>query len=152
MQFVFTKGNGKFDQMSVVRDGIVCETIDCPKQGIIPHDMVHFAVESTLHKCGFIGRIASGEAISIQMAAEAESDGVERLVEVFQADGWSGWQTPVQDLIEMYLVTCSARDCPPLPVLGDDIQAVREKILELTKQWQEVAVGEPLVLQFGQAA
>ncbi|PPU04588.1 hypothetical protein XacyCFBP1159_22365 [Xanthomonas arboricola pv. corylina] len=40
-----------------IRDGLLAESIDCPKQGIIPHDMVHYAVESTLHKRGFICRV-----------------------------------------------------------------------------------------------
>lgn len=94
MHLVFTKGAGKHDRMDVMCDGVVSESIECPKQGIIPHDMVHFAVESVLQKRGFVGRVLDGEAASFQMQAEAESDGVERLVEVFQADGWSGWNTP----------------------------------------------------------
>ncbi len=93
MQLIFTKGSGKHDMMDVILNGVLAESIACPKQGIIPHDMVHYAVESTLHKRGFIGRILDGEATSFRMATESESDGVERLVEVFQADGWSGWST-----------------------------------------------------------
>lgn len=50
MQLIFTKGSGKHDKMEVIRDGTPVESIECPKQGIIPHDMVHYAVESTLHK------------------------------------------------------------------------------------------------------
>ncbi|WP_458071173.1 hypothetical protein [Rhodanobacter sp. BL-MT-08] len=91
MQLVFTKGSGKHDTMDVIRDQVVVETIACPRQGIIPHDMVHYAVEQTLHRRGFIGRILDGDDASFQMDANVESDGVERLVEVFQADGWSGW-------------------------------------------------------------
>lgn len=48
MDLVFTKGVGKFDRLEVVRPGMQPEVIECPKQGIIPHDMVHFAVEHTL--------------------------------------------------------------------------------------------------------
>jgi len=67
MQLVFTKGSGKHDRMDLIRDGHIAESIECPKQGIIPHDMVHFAVESVLHKRGFIGRVLEGEAASFQM-------------------------------------------------------------------------------------
>ena len=86
MRLTFTKGSGKHDRLDVFRNGMHAESIDCPKQGIIPHDMVHYAVEGTLQKRGFIGRVLDGESATFRMEAEAESDGVERLVEVFQAE------------------------------------------------------------------
>ena len=49
MKLVFTKGAGKFDAMEVVRIGQPSEVVECPKQQIIPHDMVHYAVEHTLN-------------------------------------------------------------------------------------------------------
>ena len=147
MQLIFTKGSGKYDRMDVVRDDVVAGTIQCPKQGIIPHDMVHYAVESTLHKRGFISRALEGEAVSFQMEGEPESDGVERLVEVFQADGWAGWKTEPDEMIDMYQVTCGARQCDPLNISADDIEAVRSRILELTALWEAVPVGESLALQ-----
>lgn len=146
MHLIFRKGAGKTDQLEVRRDGVVTERIDCPKQGIVPHDMVHYAVENVLHRRGFIGRVLEGEAASFQMAADGESDGVERLVEVFQADGWAGWNTPPQDLLDLYQVTCQARQCVPLTVSLDDLESVRQKLLQLTQQWQAIAVGEALVL------
>lgn len=148
MQLIFTKGSGKYDQMEVVRDGISVESIACPKQGIIPHDMVHYGVESTLHKRGFVNRILHGESASFHMEADAESDGVERLVEVFQADGWSGWTSASTDMLDLYQVTCDARQCAPLALHTDDIEAVRNKLLELSAQWQAVSVGGSLVLAF----
>lgn len=146
MHLIFRKGAGKTDQLEVRRDGVVTERIDCPKQGIVPHDMVHYAVENVLHRRGFIGRVLEGEAASFQMVADSESDGVERLVEVFQADGWAGWNTPPQDLLDMYRVTCQARQCTPLTVSLDDLESVRQKLLQLTQQWRAVAVGDALVL------
>lgn len=146
MQLVFTKGSGKHDTMDVIRDDEVVERVVCPKQGIIPHDMVHYAVEHTLHKRGFVGRVLDGEAAAFQMQADAESDGVERLVEVFQADGWSGWKSAPDDMLDLYQVTCRARQCAPLALEADDVDAVRQRILQLTLQWQSVPVGESLAL------
>src|SRR5262245_44660195 len=146
MQLIFTKGSGKYDRMDVVRAGRATESIECPKQGIIPHDMVHYAVESTLHKRGFIGRLLEGEAASFQMNAEAESDSVERLVEVFQADGWSGWKSDPAEMIDLYAVTCKAKECAALDIKASDIEAVRQRILELTAQWEAVPVGKALTL------
>lgn len=147
MQAIFTKGRGKFDRMTVRRADGSEEHIDCPKQRIIPHDMVHFAVESTLHRRGFMARVRDGEAASFGMQAEAESDGVERLVEVFQGDAWSGGGTPLQEMIDLYQVTCRERACPPLPVTVEDMQAVRERIEQLERQWQALPVGGSLTLE-----
>ncbi|HET9034156.1 MAG TPA: hypothetical protein VFN25_14780 [Dokdonella sp.] len=148
MKLSFTKGSGKFDQMTIHRDGVV-ERIDCPKQRIIPHDMVHFAVESTLHKRGSLGRVRDGEPASFRMTAEAESDGVERLVEVFQGDAWSGGNSAAAEMLELYEITCRARDCPTLPVTADDVSAIRDCINALDFQWQSLAAGQSidLVLQ-----
>ena len=90
MNIVFIKGAGKFDQMQTIRPGHSPTVIDCPKQGIIPHDMVHYAVEHTLDVRGFLARVREGEAADFQMQGEPLSDAVERLVEVVQGDQWSG--------------------------------------------------------------
>ncbi|WP_225883427.1 hypothetical protein [Sphingomonas aliaeris] len=50
----FTKRDGKYDALVIERDDGTTESIACPKQGIIPHDMVHYAVESVLHHSGFL--------------------------------------------------------------------------------------------------
>ncbi len=146
MDITFTKRSGKYDQVRIVRGG-AAETTDCPKQRIIPHEMMHFAVEHTLQKRGFLGRVRDGEAANFQMASEPQSDGVERLVEVFQGDAWSGGDATPDDMIELYRVTCSARNCPMLPVVTADIILVRDKIRELDARWQALAVGESMSLQ-----
>lgn len=145
MKLSFVKGDGKYDRLTIWR-GDASETLECPKQGIIPHDMVHFAVESMLQARGFLGRVRDGEAASFRMAAEAESDGVERLVEVFQGDAWSGGDSTPEDMLALYRVTCEARRCPPLAVTADDILAVRDCIAVLDRRWQALAVGESLEL------
>jgi hypothetical protein len=105
-------------------DGSV-ERTDCPKQRIIPHDMVHYVVESTLAKRGFIARVRDGERADMRMRGEAESDGVERLMEVIQGD---------------------ALDCPMLDVTVDDHDAVRAQMAELTKRWDALPVWQSLAL------
>lgn len=146
MQLVFTKGSGKYDRMEVARiDGSV-ERVDCPKQRIIPHDMVHYVVESTLAKRGFVTRVRDGERADMRMRGEAESDGVERLVEVIQGDAWSGGGSEAAELLDLYRVTCEARGCPMLDVTVDDINAVRAHMVELTMQWEALPVGRSLAL------
>ncbi|WP_036133581.1 hypothetical protein [Aerolutibacter daejeonensis] len=146
MKLTFIKGSGKYDQM-LVRRGSATETVDCPKQRIIPHDMVHYAVESTLQRRGFLGRVRDGEGATFQMGSEPESDGVERLVEVFQGDAWSGGTSTPEDMLAMYQVTCRARSCPPLAVTRDDIAAVRQRIADLDRQWQALPPGHKMDLE-----
>lgn len=146
MDIIFTKGTGKYDRMTMVRDG-ASQTIDCPKQRIIPHDMVHYAVECTLQTRGFLGRVRDGEPADFSMGSEAISDGVERLVEVMQGDAWSGGDTSPADMLDLYRVTCAARNCPMLPVAAAEIAAIRHKISELDAQWQALAVGDSMHLR-----
>jgi hypothetical protein len=152
MKLVFTKGAGKTDRMEVLRVGRQSAFVDCPKQGIIPHDMVHYAVEHTLNARGFLTRVKEGEAAAFQMQGEAQSDAVERLVEVFQGDAWSGGASPASDLIDMYRVTCSARSCPMLDVDEAAILEVREVIADLAEKWKAVPVGGLLELGFAGGA
>lgn len=147
MKLIFTKGAGKYDRMQVVRDGLPNESLDCPKQRIIPHDMVHLAVEHSLQARGFLGRVKAGQPATFRMQPEDQSDAVERLVEVFQGDGWSGGGTSAAEMIEMYRVTCDVRACSMLPIDENAIEVVRAVIAKLTTQWEAVAVGESLELE-----
>lgn len=146
MKLTFRRGPGKYDVLEVARDGAPVECIDCPKQRIIPHDMVHYAVEHTLQARGFLGRVRAGEAAGFRMQPDAQSDAVERLVEVFQGDEWSSGATPPAEMIELYAVTCTARGCPALPVTAADIEAVRSEIARLSRAWAGVPVGGSLEL------
>lgn len=146
MKLIFTKGAGKFDRLEIIRPDRASERIDCPKQGIIPHDMVHYAVEHTLDVRGFLRRIGSGEAASFRMQAEDQSDAVERLVEVFQGDQWSGGSSPPAEMIALYRVTCEARLCTMLRIDDDAILAIRAEIRRLSDHWRSLAVGQALTL------
>lgn len=146
MKLVFTKGSGKYDRMEVVRANGLVERIDCPKQRIIPHDMVHYVVETTLAKRGFVTRVRDGERADMRMRGEGESDSVERLVEVIQGDAWSGGGSHATEMLDLYRVTCEARDCPMLAVTADDLEAVRMRMAELTAQWEALLDGQSLAL------
>lgn len=61
MKITFTKGAGKYDQMLIHRGGST-EAIECPKQRIISHHLVHYLMKGTLQIRGFLGRVRDGEA------------------------------------------------------------------------------------------
>jgi hypothetical protein len=147
MRFVFEKlREGKYDRLRVER-GTAVEEIACPKIGGIPHDMVHFAVESVMGREGFMRRVAKGEALSFKMAPVVEADQMERLVEVMQADAISGFP-PAAEMIDMYRVTCDARGVAPYPVSEADIAALRDEMKRLGKLWADVPLGGTLALEF----
>src|SRR6185369_2736197 len=98
MRLTFTKRDGKYDDLSIERSDGLRETIRCPKQGIIPHDMVHYAVERTLAHGGFLGLVADGQAAVFATAGGDSEEAIERLVESFQAEMWGG-RVPAEDLL-----------------------------------------------------
>lgn len=132
--------------MDVMRSDGAVESIGCPKQRIIPHDMVHYAVESTLAKRGFLTRLREGARADFQMTAKTESDGVERLVEVIQGDAWAGGGSDAADILDLYCATCTERKCPMLSVEKIGIDAIRARIAELTAQWNVLSTGHSLTL------
>lgn len=146
MRLVFTKGAGKTDRLDVVHGGGSVQSIECPKQGIIPHDMVHFAVESVLTTRGFLSSLADGSPATFTPGGEA-AEAIERLVEVIQAEAWSG-PADASDLIALYELACEARGHAATPVDAAAIDAIRSRMAELTAAWQAIPVGGTLTLDF----
>ena len=147
MRLTFTKRDSKYDDLVIEREGRAAEMIQCPKQGIIPHDMVHYAVESVLAHRGFLGLVAGGEAAAFETQGGDSEEAIERLVESFQAEMWGG-RVPAADLLATYEIACEARGHPAAPVSAEDIDGVRAKLDELTAQWQAVPVNGSLTVEF----
>jgi hypothetical protein len=148
MKLTFTRGSGKFDRLDIVAADGPCAPIDCPKQGIIPHDMVHFAVEAEVTSIGFLGLIAAGGDGGYRLGLEDRiAQSVERLVEMFQGEGWSGTAMPDDEFIALYRVTCEERGDTPLPISGATIASIRARIADLTARWATVPVAGQLVLE-----
>jgi hypothetical protein len=150
MQLTFTKLSEKYDALAIRRADGSRENIMCPKQGIIPHDMVHYAVEKIMTARGFLGRVASGEALSFRMAIQADAECVERIVEVMQADAWTllhgGPGTPAQELIASYEIACAAREHAVAPLTVEDIAAIRQEFEQLSCAWTAVPLNGTLTL------
>ncbi len=150
MKLTFKKTAGKSDDLLIERGDGSQERIPCPKQGIIPHDMVHYAVEKVIARRGFLSRLAAGEAAEFRMSREAEADAIERLVESIQAEMWSG-RVPAEEVVALYQHSCAARSHPHFPVSEDDIELIRNEIDGLTAEWQAVPVHGSLVLTLDNA-
>lgn len=150
IRLAFTRLAGKYDRLVVTRADGSSDSVDCPKQGMIPHDMVHYAVESVLAARGFLSNVADGAAVAFTDGASDEAEPVERLVETMQADTWSmGGNTPVDELIALYELACQARGHAAAPVGPDDIAAIRANMADLAARWAAIPVGGTLSLQLG---
>lgn len=149
MDLIFVKRSGKNDELTIVRDGAATDTIACPKQGILPHDMVHYAVESVLAHRGFLSLVKAGGDAGFAAAAgvgDAAAEAVERLVETMQAEMWGG-RVPIADLIAVYEQACDARGHRAVPVTPDDIVTIRARIDALVHQWAAVPTNGSLVVR-----
>jgi hypothetical protein len=147
MRLTFTKRDGKYDDLAIARPDGPPEKIQCPKQGIIPHDMVHFAVESAVAHRGFLGMVADGNAAEFATQGGDSEEAIERLVECFQAEMWGG-RVPAADLLATYELACEARGHPPAPVSADDVDRARARLDELTAEWAAVPVNGSLTVEF----
>ena len=146
MKLIFTKRDGKYDDLAIERDGRPTETIQCPKQGIIPHDMVHYAIESTLAHRGFLTMVAEGEAASFTTTGGDAEEAVERLVENFQAEMWGG-RVPADELLASYELACDARGHPAAPVSVADVKAIRARLDDLSEKWAAVPLQGSLTVE-----
>ncbi len=147
MRLTFTKRSGKYDDLLVERPGRPAESIACPKQRIIPHEMVHFAVESTLAHRGFLGLLVDGQPVNYRTVGGVPEEAVERLVEAFQAEMW-GSRVPSDELLAVYVHACEARGHAAVPVAAPDVDAIRARLDALTREWDGLSVGGSLTLDF----
>ena len=61
IQLTFTKLSGKYDKLLIRGKGREL-AIDCPKQRIIPHDLIHYAVEKAMNLRGFVRLVTEGRS------------------------------------------------------------------------------------------
>jgi hypothetical protein len=150
----------KFDLLRCIRtSGEKCgsETSTLmPRQGILPHDLVHYVVESTLGwRHGFLGMIAAGADIAWTMERTHDPANVEvadqaihaeAVVESLQAQLWSG---AFDDALFLDGVrsACEAR-ARCVPALPAGIGGVLfEQALALNARWQQVPFHGALELE-----
>lgn len=147
MKLLFTKGPDKVDWLDITTEAGPRPRIDCPKQRINPHDMVHFAVEAEIAASGFLRLIARGGESGVRASLDnALARSVERLVEMFQGEGRSDTRLDDADFIALYATTCADRGDAPLPLTRALLQAIRARIDTLSAQWEVVPVGSSLIL------
>lgn len=128
-----------------------------PRQGTLPHDLVHYVVESALPlKHGFLSLVAAGsdagfvmqtlhDPTNMDVAAEAVQ--AEAVVEALQTQLWGGAFDHDSFLDGMRLATAS-RGKPPFEFDGIDPQSLYDRALALLQQWHQIPFHQSLELTF----
>lgn len=149
----FTKGPiaAKADWLTCVREDGSVTSGDMPRQGILPHDVFHFVVETTLGWSeAFFGQIARGVSLD-QIAAKRNGQRIdwskreqalqsESLVECLQAEQWGGAATP-ETFCETLATTCRQKHVMPPHVTAEDLRRIRTALRELGAAWRPLPPG-----------
>jgi hypothetical protein len=148
--------NDKLDRLRCIRrDGSETATA-MPRQGILPHDLVHYVVESGLGwRGGFLGVVAAGADIGFAMqqthdpANRMSADQAihaEAVVESLQAQLWSGTFDEAL-FLDGVRGACEVRG-RSVPVLPAGVGATLfEQAVALNARWQQVPFHGTLELE-----
>jgi hypothetical protein len=138
----------KYDSLRCIRrDGSWAET-RMPRQGILPHDLVHYVVESALrYRHGFLGLVSAGadiQAVMVDLHAPDnrhiadEATYAEAIVESLQAQLWSG-TFDREAFAEGVRGACAQRGRREPDLSGiDPKRELYDAVLELNARWQQV--------------
>lgn len=148
--------NDKYDQLRCIRlDGSETSTM-MPRQGVLPHDLIHYVVESALrYDHGFLGLVARGADISFAMELTHDASNqdladqathAEAIVESLQAQIWSGAFDA--DMFFAGLEGACAMRARAVPDLSevDVAEVLYGGVLSLSQRWQSTAFHSALEL------
>lgn len=150
MKLIATKQSrhDKHDLLRCVRQDGSSASCSMPRQGILPHDLIHYVVETALrYRHGFLGQVAAGADIGYAMAQNHaprdsglanQATHTEAMVESLQAQLWSGAFDAGQFSVGL-ASACAMRGCAPPDLDAVDIRAaLYERALELGRLWARV--------------
>ncbi|MGZ5202693.1 MAG: hypothetical protein ACXWC4_23265 [Telluria sp.] len=159
MKLIATKQGkaDKYDHLRCVRRDGSETSCPMPRQGILPHDLVHYVVETGLGwRHGFLGQVAGGRDISFlteylhdpgNREAADQAIQAEALVESLQAQLWSGGFDR-EMFMEGLRGACAVRGRAVPDLSGIDVEeALYRRVLELTARWQQVPFHGSLELE-----
>jgi hypothetical protein len=150
----------KYDVLRFVRNNGSCTEALMPRQGILPHDLVHYVVESALPlRHGFLSLLARGAEAQFVMDSvhdksnpnvETEAVQAEAIVEGLQAQLWSGAFDEAA-FKEGAAAACTARGKQPFnfSALALDLKAaLYDRAQALNEQWKSAPFYSTLTLDF----
>jgi hypothetical protein len=159
MQITFTKGQRE-DWIGIERDDGTRADTRFPHKGPVPHDAVHLFVEAGLGLSrGFWGLVSEGRhpeelaelaklgGHASAKRASAPDEGIvellqaERLVEVFEADLWSGQSGDAEALLELGATACDYSHVPLPHIPAGSVAAIRTAIADFAQGWTVAPTG-----------
>ncbi|MFZ9348695.1 MAG: hypothetical protein ACO25T_07780 [Arenimonas sp.] len=147
----------KLDRLRVVRDDGSETSCELPRQGVLPHDLVHAVVESHLNlREGFLGLVAKGADIAFAEKNFREYIDPERHFEVAQAESVvEGLQTQLWQgafdftaFIAGVEGACAMRGVVTPKISEADGQAMFDTAVRLNDQWRQVPAKAEFTLAF----
>jgi len=154
--------NDKYDHLSFIRNDGSSSSAQMPRQHILPHDLLHYVVETAMgFESGFLGLIAKGADVQFVMqsahdktnpAVEMQAIQAEAMVEALQTQLWAG-AFHTEDFVYGVETACAYRNTPApdfqRPGMQHDLQAsLFQRAQQLNEQWIQLAVSETLELEF----
>jgi hypothetical protein len=150
----FTKGppGAQADSLTCVRPDGTRTTSDLARQGILPHEAIHFVIETTLgwHDALF-GDLARGQTLKDATARthgtqsewtkNIQGRQAEALVECLEAEQWGGPADPLS-FAEMLVKACRRHGVPPPDVTPEEIERLRVTLREFGAAWRPLGPGE----------
>ncbi len=147
----------KYDHLKFVpKDG---STTQCqlPRQGTLPHDLIHYIVEDRLpFNNGFLGLIASGSDAEFVLKivhdklnpeVETEAVQVESIVEALQTQLWAG-AFDINSFLEGAELAASSRGKSAFSFGNFDPRELYERALALLNGWSSIPFYGKMELDF----
>ncbi len=148
----------KYDRLRFRRsDGSECST-SMPRQGTLPHDLLHYIVETALPlKHGFLSLVAAGQdarfvmelahdTANPQLATEAVQ--AEAIVEALQTQLWGGYFN-LDDFLQGVSLACAGRGKAAFDFSSLDPQSLLyDRALALLERWTQLNYHQSLELAF----
>jgi hypothetical protein len=150
--------NDLYDVLRFVRNNGSCTDTLMPRQGILPHDLLHSVVESALPlRHGFLSLVARGADVEQIMAAvhdpsnytkEQRAVQTEDVVSGLQAELWQG-ELDEDGFLDGAAQACHARARRPFDFSSFDVRScLYERALALHRQWSAAPYYSTLSLEF----
>jgi len=150
MKLIATKHekSAKYDALRCIRANGTETATKMPRQGILPHDLIHYVVETALgYEYGFLGLVAKGSEIALVMEQShdienetlaAQTIHAEAIVESLQAQLWNGQFDQDQFLIGIESA-CAIRGqrAPDLRFIDPQVD-LYDAVSVLSQAWNQV--------------
>jgi len=155
MQIRLTRLTNERHRFEVVRDDGTREAHELETRSALPHDLVHYAVETEAGlNASFYGRLARGEtyaALTAEPSGDPEAMQTEAVVARIQGvaknDAWSGVD-PESFAASIVAGFRSLGHEPPTWLTGELLVRVRERLRRVQGQWRATPFHQALVLAF----